>query len=256
MFNSNVVESDLVSVIMPSFNSSATIEESISSVQRQTYKNWELLITDDCSTDDTVNIIKRYAANDPRIKFFTNETNLGAGVSRNNSIAESNGRYIAFLDSDDIWVEDKLQRQIRFMQDNNIAFCYANYQKISATGEKGKIIVAPSKVNYHELLKSNVIGCLTAIYDSSVLGKVFMPEIRKGQDMALWLKILQKIDYAWCVNETLAYYREGHESLSSNKFKILSARWGFYRRYLNFNFIKSSYYFSFYFIRALLKHKA
>ncbi|MDT3641135.1 glycosyltransferase family 2 protein, partial [Cronobacter sakazakii] len=167
MFNSNVVESDLVSVIMPSFNSSATIEESISSVQRQTYKNWELLITDDCSTDDTVNIIKRYAANDPRIKFFTNETNLGAGVSRNNSIAESNGRYIAFLDSDDIWVEDKLQRQIRFMQDNNIAFCYANYQKISATGEKGKIIVAPSKVNYHELLKSNVIGCLTAIYDSS-----------------------------------------------------------------------------------------
>lgn len=256
MTNNNFSANDLVSVIMPSFNSSATIEESINSVQRQTYKNWELLITDDCSTDETIDIIKRKASEDPRIVLFINDQNSGAGVSRNNSIAKSKGRYIAFLDSDDLWDEKKLAEQVNFMKEKNVALSYTAYQKIDTQGEAGKIITPPEKVNYHELLKSNVIGCLTAMYDRSVLGTVYMPTIRKRQDMATWLNILKNIDYAWCLNSVLAYYREGHASLSSNKVKILRSQWSFYREYLEFNLFKSSYYFVFYIGRALLKHKA
>jgi glycosyltransferase involved in cell wall biosynthesis len=246
----------LVSVIMPSYNSSATIRASIESVQRQSYTNWELLITDDCSTDDTTDIVKELAQLDPRIKLFINERNQGAGVSRNNSIAVSKGRYIAFLDSDDLWVDSKLTKQIDFMQKNAVVLSYSRYQKIGNDYKLGKIIIPPEKVSYHELLKSNVIGCLTAVYDTSVFGKIYMPTIRKRQDMALWLKILERIDYARCVDGVLAYYREGHNSLSSNKMKILTSQWQFYRAYLGFNIIKSSYYFYFYMVRAILKHKA
>lgn len=246
----------LVSIVMPSFNSSATIRDSIESIQRQTYTNWELLVTDDCSSDDTVEIVKNIAANDPRIILFINQKNSGAGVSRNNSIAKSSGKYIAFLDSDDLWIESKLERQVKFMIKNHIFLSYTCYQKINSNNIPGKIITPPEKINYRELLKSNVIGCLTAMYDAETLGKMYMPTIRKRQDMALWLKILDKVDYAHCVNEVLAYYREGHNSLSSNKVTILAAQWDFYRNYLEFNLPKSCFYFYFYIIRALLKHKA
>jgi glycosyltransferase involved in cell wall biosynthesis len=256
MDNITTEKDNLVSVIMPSYNSAATIRASIESVQRQTYTNWELLITDDCSTDLTADIVKEIAATDSRIKLFVNARNEGAGVSRNNSIAESIGRYIAFLDSDDLWDYSKLLKQVCFMQENNIALSYTCYQKISNDNILGKIIIPPAMITYHELLKSNVIGCLTAMYDVSAVGKVYMPTIRKRQDMALWLKILAKIDRACCINDVLAYYREGHTSLSSNKMKILVSQWQFYREYLGFNILKSCYYFYFYSLRALLKHKA
>lgn len=247
-------KNNLVSVIMPSFNSADTILASIQSVQRQSYTDWELLITDDCSTDETLAIIKSLAVDDHRIKLFINESNQGAGYSRNNSIAKSVGKYIAFLDSDDLWVDSKLSRQINFMEENEINFSFTQYQKIN-NDKLGKIITPPDKVSYHELLKSNVIGCLTAMYDASALGKLYMPTIRKRQDMALWLKILEQVDYAHCINEVLAYYREGHNSLSSNKAKILLSQWQFYRGYLGFNIVKSGYYFYFYAMRAVLKHK-
>lgn len=245
----------LVSIIMPSYNSSATIRDSIESIQRQTYPHWELLITDDCSSDDTIDILKDIAASDPRITIFLNQKNCGAGVSRNNSIAKSSGKYIAFLDSDDLWLDSKLEKQVKFMCENRIFLSYTRYQKINTENVIGKIIVPPEKVNYSELLKSNVIGCLTAMYDAEKLGKVYMPVIRKRQDMALWLKILERVDNACCVNEVLAYYREGHNSLSSNKVTILAAQWDFYHNYLGFNILKSCYYFFFYIIRAFLKHK-
>lgn len=246
---------DVVSIIMPTYNSASTIKESIASVQRQTYTNWELLITDDCSSDNTVDIIREIASNDDRIKLFVNRENKGAGISRNTSIFESCGRYIAFLDSDDLWDKKKLSTQVHFMNKNNVALSYSYYQKIDADNNYGKVIRSPEKVSRHELLKSNVIGCLTAMYDTAIFGKVYMPPLRKRQDMALWLKLLEKVDYAFCVTDILAYYREGHISLSSNKLKILRSQWGFYRDYLGFNFIKSSYYFYFYALRAVLKHK-
>lgn len=244
----------LVSIIMPAYNCSTTIKKSIESILAQSYTNWELLITDDNSTDDTTSIINTYARNDKRIKYWVMKDNSGAGVARNNSISYAEGRFIAFLDSDDLWHPEKLSRQILFMLENNHALTYTAYQKIDNNNNLKSVILPQLKVNHSELLKSNIIGCLTAVYDASLLGKVYMPTIRKRQDMALWLLILQKINFAWGLNEVLAYYREGHDSLSSNKVKILKTQWEFYRKYLQFNIFQSIYYFSFYVVRAIKKH--
>ncbi|KAB3058674.1 glycosyltransferase family 2 protein [Escherichia coli] len=244
----------LVSIIMPSYNSEFTIKESIKSVIEQTYSNWELLITDDCSTDRTCQIVKEFVEQDDRIKLFVSDKNKGAGAARNNSIKESSGRFLAFLDSDDLWAPDKLKEQINYMIMNGYALTYTAYSKIDAYGNIKKDIQPPSKVDFSSLLKSNVIGCLTAIYDTELVGKVYMPLIRKRQDMALWLIILQKIDYAHCLNKNLAFYREGHLSLSSNKIKIIKSQWEFYRYYLGFGYVKAMYYFLHYIQRALRKH--
>ncbi|EKS1847072.1 glycosyltransferase family 2 protein [Cronobacter muytjensii] len=248
------MKSNLVSIIMPSWNSELTIADSINSVIGQTYTNWELIITDDCSSDGTVNLLKDFANKEPRIKLFFNDKNSGAGVSRNNCIKNAKGRFIAFLDSDDMWHAEKLEKQTQFMLDNDYTLTYTHYQKINQRGEITGRIHPPTCVNYSELLKSNVIGCLTAMYDTAEIGKVYMPSIRKRQDMALWLKILEKVDYAWCLPESLALYREGHQSLSSNKIKVLASQWAFYRHYLQFNSVKSAWYFTHYVIRALKKH--
>ncbi|WP_319802467.1 glycosyltransferase family 2 protein [Candidatus Symbiopectobacterium sp. NZEC135] len=239
---------------MPTYNSSKTVCESIDSVLAQTYPNWELIITDDCSSDDTYALVSSYAKNDQRIKVFVNAINSGAGVSRNNSIENANGRYIAFLDSDDLWKNKKLELQISFIKDNNYQLVYSGYDKIDSNGNYISRIIPPAKVSYDRLLKSNVIGCLTALYDTHTLGKVYMPTIRKRQDMALWLKILKQTDYAYCIPESLALYREGHQSLSSNKVKILFTQWLFYRHYLKFDVFRSSYYFLNYIFYGLKKH--
>ena len=247
-------DNPLVSIITPSYNSQKTISATYESLVKQTYTNWEWLVTDDCSHDNTVSLLTEIKRNDPRVKIEVNNKNSGAGISRNNSIKRSQGRFVAFLDSDDTWHEDKLQKQIKFMLENNYALTYSYYTKMDSSGMLTKIIRCPFRVSYKELLKSNVIGCLTAIYDINAVGKVYMPSIRKRQDMALWLKILNEIDYAYCLQEELAFYREGHTSLSSNKTKILFSQWSFYRDYLKFNILKSAYYFSFYVFRAIKKH--
>ncbi|WP_420299380.1 glycosyltransferase family 2 protein [Edwardsiella tarda] len=248
-------DSQLVSIIIPTFNSEKTIRDTIESVLRQSYKNFEVIIIDDSSSDRTVDICKWYSLQDKRIKFFINDDNYGAGFSRNAGISQANGRFIAFLDSDDIWHKDKLEKQISFMLINNYAFTYTGYQKITSSGELLSEIHPINRVNYSELLKSNVIGCLTAVYDTSVLGKMYMPTIRKRQDMALWLSILEKIDFAYCLSGVYAYYREGSNTLSSNKFKIIFSQWDFYRKYLKFGVIRSSYYFFHYLMKAFIKHK-
>ncbi|EPC4044571.1 glycosyltransferase family 2 protein [Enterobacter mori] len=244
----------LVSVIMPSYNSESTIEESILSVLNQKYENWELIISDDNSCDNTINIIQAYAEKDHRIKLITHSINSGAGFARNASIEKAAGKYIAFLDSDDLWDEGKLSTQIASMEENNLDFTYSYYRKIDMQGHLGKIISPPSTITYAELLKSNVIGCLTAIYNQESLGKTFMPLIRKRQDMALWLDLLKKTEKAYCIPSILAYYREGQKSLSSNKYKILISQWNFYRDYIGLNVFKSAYYFAFYLYKAIRKH--
>lgn len=242
----------LVSIIMPSYNSAKTITESIESVLQQNYTNWELLITDDKSSDNTVNIINEYVAKDPRIKQFRNEQNLGAGGSRNRSIKESKGKYIAFLDSDDLWFDNKLAIQIDYMQKNNAALSYTWYQKFGDDGDGG--FVKPKlAVTYQQLLHSNIIGCLTAVYDAEILGKRYMPLIRKRQDMGLWLDILKDIKIAYGIPEVLAKYRVD-SGMTQNKFNILKWQWKFYREVIGLSILETVRIFSIYVINGFIKY--
>jgi glycosyltransferase involved in cell wall biosynthesis len=244
----------LVSIITPLYNSENFISKTIDSVLNQTYKNWEMIIVDDCSTDSGVNIVKRYQKECKKIKLIKLNDNSGAAVTRNVAIKKANGRFIAFLDSDDYWHPEKLKKQISFMLNNNYAFTYTYYQNVDINNKKGKIITAPDNVTYHGLLDSGVIGCLTAIYDSNKLDKVYMPLIRKRQDYALWLKILKKDIKAYCLDEVLAYYRKGNDSISSNKLSAAKYQWKIYREIEKLSLLKSLYHFIKYFYLGTIKH--
>ncbi|BED87988.1 glycosyl transferase [Pseudoalteromonas sp. MM1] len=247
------MQEPLVSVIMPAYNAEDYISESIESVLTQSYKNWELLITDDRSTDTTQKIINEYAIKDHRIKLFINEQNGGAGVARNNSIKQAKGRFIAFLDADDLWLPEKLTKQISFMLKNNYAFTFTAYQKMEAEHLKG-VISPPSTTTYKKLLSSNVIGCLTAVYDSGLLGKQYMPLIRKRQDMGLWLNILKQTPYAYSIPTVLALYR-ADSGMTQNKLKVLKSQWNLYREVQGLNILRSIKYFVVYALKGYLKYK-
>ena len=234
---------NLVSIITPSYNSEKFIGNAIESVISQIYKNWEMIITDDCSTDNTVDVIEKYCRKDNRVKLIRLENNRGPAIARNRSIEAAKGRYIAFLDADDQWSLEKLEKQIQFMQSNHIEFSYANYNTMDENGNKlKKIIIAPEKLNYRQLLKANKIGCLTVVYDTQRIGKVYMPLIRKRQDYGLWLNILQKVEYAYNVNEVLGTYRLLTNSLSSNKVDLLKYNYALFRNHENLTILESLYY--------------
>ncbi|WP_028768722.1 glycosyltransferase family 2 protein [Shewanella fidelis] len=241
----------LVSIVMPAFNSELTINESIESVLYQTYSNWELLITDDCSTDKTANIAKQLCKLDSRIHFYSLDFNSGAGAARNNSIRVAKGRYIAFLDADDLWMNNKLELQVKHMQLTNSLLSYTAYQKFSAKGDGG-VIFPKASVSYNELLYGNVIGCLTAMYDQHALGKRYMPLIRKRQDMGLWLDILKDIDEASLVPDVLAKYRID-SGMTQNKLTVLGYQWRFYRDVVKLGFLKSTGVFVVYGVKGLFK---
>jgi glycosyltransferase involved in cell wall biosynthesis len=213
-----------------------------------------LIITDDCSTDNTLDILNKYANADSRIYVFQLTKNSGAGVASNNSIRNARGDYIAFCDSDDIWLPNKLKIQIDFIKKNNLNFTYSTFQKINEKGEFGGIIKAPYEITYKQLLKSCPIGCLTVIYNSNKLGKIYMPEIRKRQDYGLWLMIFKIIDHTKGIDEVLAYYRTRKGSISSNK--LVAARYHFkvLRQVGNVPFIKAVYYFMFYAVEGVNKY--
>lgn len=242
----------LVSIIMPSFNSEDTISESIGSVLSQSYINWELIITDDDSSDSTISIIEDFVKIDSRIKCYKLQDNSGAGIARNNSINKSSGRFIAFLDADDFWFEDKLVKQIEYMLTNNSAFTYTYYQKFTKNRDLG-IIFSPAKASYNTMLYNNVIGCLTAVYDTNVVGKRYMPIIRKRQDLGLWLDILRDGYIAECVPFVSSKYRID-TGMTKNKFTVLSYQWNFYRETLDLSFVSSIYNFSLYVIFGLVKY--
>lgn len=212
---------DLVSIIMPTYNSSRFVAESIESILRQSYSNFELLITDDVSTDNTFEILKSYAQKDNRIKIFRLDCNMGAGYARNKSIQEAKGRYIAFCDSDDTWMPNKLEKQIRFMQKNNYCFCFASYFTCNEEGNRQGIVIAPSSVSLTDTKRDDKIGFLTAIYDTTYHGKFYMPTLRKRQDWAFVLLILKKCKRAYAVKEPLACYRRAKGSISHNKFTLI-----------------------------------
>lgn len=246
---------NLVSIITPSFNSSNFIKKTIESVINQSYNNWELIIVDDCSSDDSCLIINNFVQVDPRIKLIKLEENSGAAVARNMGIEAANGRFIAFLDSDDTWLPEKLSEQVSFMLKNDYILTYTQYQQVDENGNLLKLLNFPSKVNYHELLKTCVIGCLTAMYDTDKIGKIYFPLIRKRQDFALWLKILKIVPYAYCLPLDLASYTVRKDSISSNKLKAAQYNWYLYRNIEGLNFFKSLYYFSHYAIRGIIRSK-
>ena len=256
MSNSISSRDSLVSVITPSYNSSSFISKSIHSVQSQTYESWEMIIVDDCSTDNSCEIIQDLNRSDNRIKLVRLNKNIGPAASRNISIEKSKGKYIAFLDSDDIWLPAKLEKQVQFMQDKNCVFSYTAYRKIDELGNTiSDVMDVPEKVDYESLLKSNVIGCLTAMYDAEVLGKQYMPDIPKRHDYGLWLKILKLGYEAYGLNECLASYRIRKGSLSRDKLKAALHQWKIYRRHEKIPVFRSLYYFVNYAINGYKKGK-
>lgn len=244
----------LVSIITPSYNSSRFIEETVKSVQAQTYDNWEMIIVDDCSKDNSREIIRQLAAQDQRIKPIDLETNGGAAVARNTAINAAKGKYIAFLDSDDLWMPDKLEKQIRFMQDNDYEFSYTGYEVMDLEGKPtGNVMSVPPVVDYKKLLRNNIIGCLTAIVDIEKTGHFQMPNIRTRQDYALWLLILKRGFKAHGLQENLAGYRLVPGSISSNKVKAAKQNWKVYREVEKLSLPYASWCFINYAVSAVLK---
>lgn len=236
---------------MPAYNVIDTIKESIESVISQTYTEWELIIIDDCSKDNTINIVKEYIEKDKRIKLFKNKKNLGVAKTRNKGLDEANGDYIAFLDADDSWADKKLEKQLSFMLKNNVDFTFTDI--IVLDGKKKKEISFDENVTFKQLLRGNQISCLTVMLSEKLTKKLRMKDIGH-EDYLYWLEILKKNNIkAYNINEPLAYYREASGSLSSNKVKAAKWQWNIYRNHLNLPFLKSLQNFVFYTINGVKK---
>ncbi len=235
-------KSSLVSIVMPAHNAAGFISESIASVQKQTFENWELLVIDDASQDKTSQIVEDFRARDSRIKLHSLPANQGAGFARNIGIKASKGDFISFLDADDLWLPHKLQTQLEFMKDQEVEVCYASYELIDEEGRsKGKKIEALENLPFKKLLKANYIGNLTGIYDAGKLGKIYCPLIRKRQDWGLWLLAVKKAGAAKGMKEPLAQYRLRKHSISGNKWEMLGYNYKVYRKVLKFSAVKSTY---------------
>lgn len=233
---------DLVSIIMPSYNTEKYIADSIKSVQDQTYSNWELIIVDDCSTDGTDKVVE--SIQDQRIRYIKNETNSGAAFSRNRALREAKGRWIAFLDSDDLWKPEKLKKQIHFMEENGYAFSYTCYEEMDTFGElTGVSVAGPRKITSKGMYRYCWPGCLTVMYDSEKVGLIQISNIKKNNDYAMWLKVSKKAN-CYLLNEKLAIYRKGRTgSISTQSIKTL-IKWHFklYREAEKFGTVKSIIY--------------
>ena len=244
----------LVSIITPSFNSARFIEECILSVISQTYINWEMLIVDDCSQDNSVDIISKFSNNETRIRLFCLEKNVGPAEARNIAIRNASGKYIAFLDSDDIWCSNKLEDQLKFMEKNNVEFSFTSYQCVNENGDDmNKIIKAPKKMTYHSYLKNTIIGCLTVIIDKEKTGHFEMPIIKSSQDMALWLNIMKKGFTAYGLDINLAKYRIVSSSNTSNKLNAARDVWQVYRKIEKLSVLYSMWCWMNYAYNAIIK---
>lgn len=248
---------DLVSIVTPLYNSEKFIEETIESVLKQTYNNWEMLIIDDCSTDLGPDIVKKYSEKDLRIKYIKMEKNSGAALCRNKAIELSKGEFIAFLDSDDLWSERKLEKQLKFMKANGYAITFHSYEQIDEDGAKlNKIIKAPLKpVTYRSYLLNNPIGCLSGMYNIKKIGKQYMPLLQNREDTAFWLKLLKIEKKIYGFNETLAQYRVRKNSLSSKKIKLIKYHWTLYRKVEKLTLIESLFYLSTTILSKILRVK-
>lgn len=238
----------LVSIITPSYNSAKYIADTIEAICKQTYMNWELLITDDCSTDDSVKIIKNYMIKDTRIKLQQLDVNSGAGVCRNKSIEAAQGRYIAFCDSDDIWMPHKLEMQLRFINQKDCAFVYSSYMLMNEKKEVLGVSVCRNQETFTSMKRDNGIGCLTVLYDTAKVGKMYMSSLRKRQDWGLWLEILRKCKVAYGMKEPLAYYRLRQGSISNKKLTLMRHNVNVYRTILHYSLVKAYLFCIFVFV--------
>lgn len=240
---------------MPAYNSGEFISDSIASIQAQTHKEWELIIVDDASIDMTAEICQKYAAADLRIRYLRQAHNMGVAEARNRAIRAAQGRYLAFLDSDDLWLTHKLESQLAFMRSNKYAFTYTEYRQFyEDPAIPGRLVCTRDCVDYHELLKGNDIGCLTVMIDRKKFPHIEMPRVRH-EDYVTWLNLLHESDgCAYALHEDLARYRKSHNALTASKYRSFVWTWQVYRRVQKLSWMRSLYYLLHYVVRGIYKH--
>ena len=248
------IEKEKVSIIVPMYNAEKFIGKTIESVLAQTYQNWEMLIMNDVSTDNSLAIVSLYAKKDERIKIVNTEKNVGVVKGRNFLIDLASGKYIAFLDADDYWHNEKLEKQIKFMKEKNASISCTEYTRVKENEEKINDVIIKEEISYNDMLKNNYLGCLTVMYDTEKIGKRYFKELEKNEDYVLWLEIVKDVNTIYGLKENLAYYRVLDNSRSSNKVKTAKVRWEIYRKIEKLSLLKSIYYFLHYAIRAVLKN--
>lgn len=235
----------LISIVMPAYNATSFIAESIASVREQSYRNWELLVIDDGSKDGTPALVEEFQKTDDRIRFHPLPVNQGAGFARNVGIKASEGDYIAFLDADDLWKPLKLETQLKFMKEHDLAVSYSSYELIDEQGKNLNLMVQALEIlSFSKLLRANYVGNLTGMYNVKKIGKIYNPPIRKRQDWAMWLQALKEGGEAKGILEPLAKYRVRKDSISRNKLEMLQYNYRVYRKVLQFSSVKSSLWFS------------
>lgn len=245
-----------VSIITPTYNSEKFIESTANSVLNQTFKDWEWIIVDDLSKDGTRDYLKTLQNKDSRIKCVFLEQNSGSGIARNKAIELASGTYLAFLDSDDIWTDKKLEIQVDFMKKNNYAFSHTSHGFINENGQKVRntFHVSNVPVTYSMLLKKNEIGCLTAMFNQKIIGKMYMPDLRRKQDYALWLSILRKGYPSYPLDIETAFYRLHENSATSSKLNLIGKHWLFLKEYEKMNWVNSTFYTICWGLNGILKH--
>lgn len=244
----------LVSIIVPCYNMEHFIADTIMSVKRQTFSNWELLIVDDVSVDNTVPVIEKFCADDNRIHLAVNEQHTGIAPSRNKAINMAKGRFLAFLDADDVWHPEKLERQLKFMQEQKIGLSYSSYDLVDEIGKPlGKVIKTAGTLTHQDYLRNTIIGCSTVMVDTQLVGQVTVPDFRTSEDTATWLDIMKKGFKAYAIEEPLTSYRIREKSASSNKLKAASDLWRVYRKHEKMSFFKTLYFFFCYAFNAIKK---
>ena len=244
---------ELVTIIVPVYNAGHYIEEAIAMVQAQTYTNWELILVDDCSTDDGCVRIEKYITD--KIRLMKKDVNEGAARARNTGIRAAKGRYIAFLDADDVWMKDKLEKELAFMKEKQAAFVFTAYEFGDERAKgTGKVVHVPKTLTYHQALSRTVIFTTTVLIDTNKTGRelIQMPAV-KSEDTATWWKILRSGFTAYGLNEVLAVYRRPVKSLSSNKLKAVRRIWNLYRKEEKLSFGYSVYNLFFWALRATLR---
>ena len=220
-----------VSVIIPCFNSQQFIEETINSVICQTYENIEILVVDDCSSDSSLEVIEELVSKDPRISLFVQSHNGGVAKARNRGLEHARGRYITYLDADDLWERDKLAKQLEFMKNNKIGACFTSYKTITEDGRFINVVHVPKSVDYRQFLKNTITCSHTVMFDTQIVNKelLVMPDLKRGQDLATWLTVARSGHVFYGLDLVLAKYRKSTGSLSSNKIKAIKRTWNVYR---------------------------
>lgn len=246
----------IISIITPAYNAENYISQTIESVQNQSFKDWELIIVDDCSKDYTSVLVKEFENKDPRIRMIKAPQNGGVAKARNLGLEQARGDFIAFVDSDDLWEPEKLEKQLAFMKEKGCVLSYTDFQKFNTTdGSLGKVMKCPKRMRANDILKNTAIGCLTVMVDKKQAGEFRMPPLNHTEDNCTWYHILKKTNQAaYNVGEVLSLYRDGNASMTKNKGKSAKQQWYTYRGYFKFSTIKSAYYFTCYAINAVLRH--